>query len=468
MPRSEAAKIVADSIARGKTTRDGYGEVKAALACRYYESVDAQIADMTTFYGATDIYGKGSDWHSTRPKSAYNMTRAVTDELGQLYHRPIKREFTKETDANTWEEISGQFNATMANIDRYTFLSGMVAARPVVMPDGTLRWTFYDRSQIEYVPDALDPTAAHWLVVSFVHGENTIKHWWSATHYVRTVDDIVSYTEAEEKEYPGGAHRYGRIPLVIFRNSAAGRSFYEEPASDLVSANRTINHMTTCLNWTMNFQGSSILVQVGGDPSKVLAIGPNSRAGLPEGASLAFISPDPAIDATIGAINHNLMMLCKSRRIPEDAFLLQRQGESGVAIVARQAALEDYRQGRAELFRPHEQDLIVLSLQVYAVHSGRSRIMPTIDQPSISYEKAQRPMSDAILAELMWKKQNNLISGADILMAEDPTLSREDALLRIEENKRENMAASGMVEEPVFKEPVEPDEDDAEDVTNGE
>jgi len=136
-----------------------------------------------------------------------------------------------------------------------------------------------------------------------------------------------------------------------------------------------------------------------------------------------------------------------SRRIPENAIMAQQTGESGIKVVADSAALAEFVEERANLFRPWEREFIQLSLFTAAIHSGERLKLADVPMPSVSYTMPKKPMS--MEEGVAWDRSHRLglTTAVDELMEKEPSLTREEAEERIAKNTEYNRARSAA---PVF------------------
>lgn len=432
IPADRTARAVRDSLDRAKLVDDYAQALAAQLAIDYYEDVDAQERDLNDTY--EPLYDTESDWPN-EPKTCVNMTAAIVDGLSTLYHEPIRRKWNDMRWEKAWSAMRG-FESAMQDVDRYTLLSGLMAVRPIPLEGGGVRWALYTRPMVKVIPSPTDPVTPLSVELSWREssGEER-KHFWTATDFIDTLNDV-QVNSAREQD-----HGLGLIPLVFFRNTTARWEFFQgAPATDLVKANRTLNYLLTQLNGITEFQAASLLVTVLGD-EKPLKVGHRRRLNIPnKDGSAYFLSPNAALDAMVEVINLNVRLFLASRRIPEDSFLLTRQGESGVAIVARQGSLAEYRRRRINTFRPREQDLIRMALYVQERAVGRSLRLEDVEFPEIQYREPKLPMSAEDMTSWDMKIRHGVATPIDLLMDSNPEMTEDEARERWEANRKLNAA----------------------------
>ncbi len=433
-PRDQTEAAVVASLNRAEPIVDTERHEWATRAIEYYQSILRQEDHLKTAFAG--LYDESSNW-PTRPKACYNLTRAVVSSLATTYQDPVRRVWPsgQEQWGKAWGDVRG-FDRVMQDVDAYEFLTQTVGVRPIVMSDGKVKFAIYTSNQVDYFPEPTDPTEAQQINLSWKEGtgryQSTIRHLWTAREFMRLVNDEPSSGPG----LPNGPHDYGRIPIVWFRSEAPRWSFFGVPASDLIKANLTLNKLLTDLNWTVTWQTAGQAVIKGAAEDYVPKIGPGRYTKVDKDGSLEFANPNADIEKAIATINLNLHLFLASRRIPESAIMARQAGESGIALVAQASSLADWRKQRINAFRDSEAELIQLTLEVIALHKSGSKII--VPAPQLTYREFKSPMSTDEQATWDWKFQNGLATRVDYLMSEDPTLAKEDAQKKLEENDEVN------------------------------
>jgi len=376
------------------------------------------------YFGNQEIYiqknPEESDEHfEKRPKVWLNLTFAVTKAVCKLYSGKVKREVSID-----WgKELLKPLTRIMQNVDRFTFLTGTVAVRPIYQENGSIRYAIYTPNMIDVIPSENDPTlpeivVLHWGVVRGAKVER-IAHVWTAKEFIKLKNDKV----VERQENP-----YGRIPLVFFRNSEPLWDFWEVevPGAQIIKANEILNKLWTELIWTTIFQSHGQLIVKGAPPDFRPTFGPDTYIVMPENGDASFIKPDADINKMLDVINALLDSALMSLRIPEGAVRLKATTtKSGVALVAEQQSLIEWQKERAEFFRPLEKELIELALHVYATHTRKS--VPQNLEIIVDYPEPKEPLDREELLEWQFKFNNRVATPIDYILAKNPDLTREEA-----------------------------------------
>lgn len=434
---------ILDSIGWGSSTAKtsavshGNRAAEANRALKYYHSVTYQEQDLTTRYQS--MYAKKPERWVPRKKTVYNLTRAVADALSTLYSDPVVRRWSDDDSANdAWQAWQPDYlQSIMARVDAETFLTGMTAVRPfpVVVNDRFERIDLLVFAGGQVEPESSSGSARDLTALSVSWEEQrekgaiTVKQRWTGEQCVTYENDKAVKTEP---------NTYGFIPFVLFYNDLPVRGVVDYPATDLVEANLALNKLATDLNYTVAFQSAALLVTTGGKDTDS-EVGPSARMNLPIGASANFINPGADIAGIVNAINVNLNLFFSSRRIPETAIVASARDRSGVAIVAEQESLRDYRRRRVVSFRPAEQELCRMAMRIAGYH--QTGTLPEVDLPSITYRELTPPMAQDERDAWDWKVRNGLASPVAILMASDPTLTEDAARAIYQTNMGERMRA---------------------------
>lgn len=463
-PKSAAEALIRESLLKGKPTHDTARQESAALAIAYHDdNADgtAMSDDLTSHYASLyDGNATGLEKWKARPKVCFNLLRPIASALCGVHDDSVKYEWPKELDprgnwAAMFKEFQAEHVALMADAELYAFLGGTDGARPMVTADkGPLRYALYTGDQIEATADAIDPALPAQLVVSWTNSrgdsETVTKHHWTDAGFFKTVDDEPHMDEWEDAEYPGGAHPYGMIPIILIHNRLPRWSCFDLAPMDLVNINRAINKKATDLDWRMTLAGDVLFTNgYAGESAPVVGAGAWIDGG--EKGTAAFIGPDPRVRDAVATINEYLSKALMSHRIPENAIMARQSGESGIKVVADSAALTGFRKKRANTLRPKEMQLIRLALFIFAMHHGKC--VPRVEDvpfPSIGYTIPQQPMSADRRADWDRRIRLNIATPVDELLELEPSLSRPEAEERIRVNTEYN-AAAGLAKMPGFE-----------------
>ena len=146
-------------------------------------------------------------------------------------------------------------------------------------------------------------------------------------------------------------------------------------------------------------------------------------------------------------------MTLMTLRIPESTIrITSSTAKSGVAIIAEQTSLAEWHDKRAVQFQPYEEELIRLSLLVYAKHNGKT--FPEDVGIRIDYPQPEKPLVRDEILDWQFRFANYLATPIDFLRAKNPELSEEEAIEIFEKNKawfKENMEAITPAEEALLK-----------------
>jgi len=452
-PSSRAEQIVKSSARRAVNSETRERQRNAELALLYLEDYDEMVRDLEQSY--KHMHANPEKW-TKRPKVCFKIVEPIVDALCGLYRECPAYTF-KEKDKSWADEFAAwkdEHWSTMSDVDRFTLVSGVTACRPMVEQGQPLEIALYTGDQLDYDPKPSKPVKLGRLILSFrtslEEDMGLVEQLWSDTTYERLVNAEPKYSAAEQLAYPGGVHKYGRIPFVLFHNGKPRWTLMGEPITDLVAINRAVNRQMSDHHYRMILSGS-ILYTKGDLLEDQIKVGPDAHIKLSKDGEAGFIEADAQVAAQVESINLYLRMFLLSRRIPESAVAATQSGDSGIKIVAEQAALNDYRKDRASLFGPWERELIRMELFVNAIHSGKRVRWEDVPAPSIAYQLPQEPMS--LEQRTDWDRaiRIGLATAVDEMIARNPSMDRPAALKKVEDNIAETMRLQGLRPMPAFK-----------------
>lgn len=467
---SQAEAIIKASLMRGSPIVLAGDRVDdSRRAYNYYKSIRYQEADLRDRFD--EYYDNKGRWRK-QLKVKFNITKRITDTLSTLFDNPSTCKWDEPKFQKAWDEIQG-YNRTMQKVDRYTFLTGLVAVRPIWNEDEKkIEFAIYKNHQILLTPNPVNPSRISEACFIWKHGPNTLFDYWNAEEYISAIQEARESRPSIREILP---NPYGTIPASFFVNLEDEESPYGgEPAIDLVDANLALNKYWTNLHWIAELQAYSMLKLKNAPKDFVPKVGPGNYLQLDKEGDADYITPNPNLDQVLSVVNHNIDTLLASRNIPESTVRVKVAANSAAQVIAEQKPLADYRASRSEIFREPDQRLRALAVLVKLYHEKRSSYVleETLPYPAINYKEPDRPLTDEDRSEWDWKISHNLATEIDIIRARDPEISEDDALKLYEKNqefnaghgikkivKEEEIPLEEEEEEPKPPEPPKPEEE---------
>jgi len=383
-----------------------------------------------------------------RQKVWFNIVLPIVDVLARLYRKPAVR---------TIEGVSWAQNAieglqrTLQNVDEFTLLTGLVGVRPYWDEKRKrMRYFIYTPDMIDVVISPEDPTEPEVVILSWGvdDGERirSITHVWTDELFLKLVDG----KKTEETENP-----YRRIPLVFFRNKDPLYHFWDilPIGRGLVKANEILNKAFTELDWTVLLETHGQLVLKGAPQGYRPLVGPDTYLSVPADGDAKYINPNADIEKALEYVNSIVDATLMSLRIPESTIrITSSTAKSGIAIIAEQSSLAEWHEKRAVQFQSYEEELIELSLRVYATHSGKT--LPENVSIRIDYPQPEKPITKDEILDWQFRFANYLATPIDFLRAKNPELTEEEAIEIYEKNKawfKENIETVTPAEEAFLK-----------------
>ena len=258
---------------------------------------------------------------------------------------------------------------------------------------------------------------------------------WTDEEY-RLIDHRGNTISTEENPYR-------TIPFVSVWNSPPTGSFWQNGADDLMMAQDAINQRLSDIFYVARFQGFGLGYVKGKGTSTEdldnLIVGPGSMMTLPEDGEVGFASPQAPIMDSLEAIDRLMKWAAVSNGLSASSVSTAVTQESGVAKVAGNAALEEMRRDDIANFARVEDQLFKMWRVIWNYHNpGRPMSDSAVVQVSFYDPK---PTIDPYDQWRIWqeKMQAGLISPIDILIAENPDLTREAAKKKFDRIREELM-----------------------------
>jgi hypothetical protein len=176
-----------------------------------------------------------------------------------------------------------------------------------------------------------------------------------------------------------------------------------------------------------------------------------------ENAEIGTVDIQADIDKLWSVIQKRVTTVLSQHGISPENFTLSATPESGFALQISNMAKLEARQTQLPLYRMYEQQLFDLTRIVWNHHNPGNPIDVkakfAIDFGEVSFPKS--PQEEQ--TEFTFKKQHNVLTPIDLIMKENPDLTKEQAVEVFNENKRFNDANIAQV---AITSPQQPGEGD--------
>ena len=363
-----------------------------------------------------------------------NISKRVIDRVSLVYMTPPIRTYTKE-------DIDLYFiekDLKLQRLERITNLLDAVLLKPCwrTKEDGSgcIEYDIISDYEPIFGDDPLKPEAIVYPITSKATVLDSTPDLWVYWDRENTFTfDDTGRTYAED-DNPDMINPYGVLPFVeCFREGKPEFSYLDTNASkDLIATNLAINVAETNKNANVMFQSFGYLfVNGAGIDKDTMQIGQDKINYLGVDGSISIVSPPNAIPALDESIQSSYKMLAQNYHLPI-SFVEGTTASSGVALKMRNIELTDDRKSDVTRWRDIEYKLFDLERLMIAVELGQD----AGDLEDVDFSESVEVLNDQEQRDKWdWELDKGIIDLADILMAKNPDLNREEAEELLAEKK---------------------------------
>ena len=363
-----------------------------------------------------------------------NISKRVIDRVSLVYMTPPIRTYTKE-------DIDLYFiekDLKLQRLERITNLLDAVLLKPCwrTKEDGSgcIEYDIISDYEPIFGDDPLKPEAIVYPITSKATVLDSTPDLWVYWDRENTFTfDDTGRTYAED-DNPDMINPYGVLPFVeCFREGKPEFSYLDTNASkDLIATNLSINVAETNKNANVMFQSFGYLfVNGAGIDKDTMQIGQDKINYLGVDGSISIVSPPNAIPALHESIQSSYKMLAQNYHLPI-SFVEGTTASSGVALKMRNIELTDERKSDVTRWRDIEYKLFDLERLMIAVEVGQD----AGDLEDVDFSESVEVLNDQEQRDKWdWELDKGIIDLADILMAKNPDLNREEAEELLAEKK---------------------------------
>ena len=365
-----------------------------------------------------------------------NVTKRVIDRISLVYMTPPKRLYTRE-------DIPDLFvnkDLKLQRLERVTNLLDGVLFKPCWRLDAEGKGSIEYDIIWDYEPiwfedaDPLKPSAIIYPIskkASVMDITPELWAYWDSENHFTFDSDGKQYTQDDNPEM---INPYGRLPFVeCYREGKPEMDYLDTNAcNDLIATNLEINVAETNKAANVMFQSFGYLfVNGAGIDKDTMQIGQDKINYLGVDGTISIVSPPNAIPALDESIKSSYKMLAQNYHLPT-TFVEGTTAESGISIRLRGQELSDDRKSDITRWRNIEYELFELEQLIIAVELGQD----AGDLEDVDFSESVEILSPQEQREKWeWELSHNLIDKADILMQQNPDLTREEAEELLAEKK---------------------------------
>ena len=361
------------------------------------------------------------------PLGNVNITKRVIDRVSLVYMTPPTRTYSNEETPEYFLEK----DLKLQRLERMTNLLDGVLLKPCwrIKPDGTgcIEYDIIMDYEPLFDDDPLKPYAIVYPIAqkaSVLDSSPEQFVYWDAENTFVFDKDGKQYTSDDN---PDMVNPYGVLPFIeCFRDGKPETDYMDTNASiDLIKTNLAINVAETNKNANIMFQSFGYLfVNGSGIDKDSMIIGQDKINYLGIDGTISIVSPPNAVPALDESIQSSYKMLAQNYHLPT-SFVEGTTAASGVALKMRNLELTDNRKSDVIRWRDIEHKLFELERLMIAVEQGKD----AGDLEDVDYSESVEVLNDKEQREKWdWELSHGLIDKADILMQQNPDLTREEAL----------------------------------------
>ena len=370
------------------------------------------------------------------PIGNVNITKRVIDRISLVYMTPPIRLYSNEDTPDYFKEK----DLKLQRLERMTNLLDGVLVKPCwrIKDDGTgcIEYDIIMDYEPLFDTDPLNPYAIVYPIAqkaSVLDGTPEQFVYWDAENTFVFDQNGKQYTSDDN---PDMVNPYGVLPFVeCFRDGKPETDYLDTNASrDLIQTNLSMNVAETNKNANIMFQSFGYLfVNGAGIDKDTMQIGQDKINYLGVDGSISIVSPPNAVPALDESIQSSYKMLAQNYHLPI-SFVEGSTASSGVALKMRNLELTDNRKSDVIRWKDIEYKLFELERLMIAVEQGKD----AGDLEDVDYSESTEVLNNQEQRDKWeWELSKGLIDLADILMQQNPDLTREEAEAQLEERKKE-------------------------------
>jgi hypothetical protein len=412
------------------------------------------------YYGFQEQYikryrGEKIEDYIDKDKPTFNYTKAIIDEyVNGVFGKPVVFDFAEKPYQKVWDSIFTPY--TFQKILPFFMKTQRVAEVSktcLVM----IRWnkeeqrTYFEDVRGEFVhflPKPDNPKEIGTVIISYLFDTGNpdpekkimkrVEAWNSELWEIWLHNPALG----EQRLMASGENPYGFIPGEIFVPQEDDNTFYGlSNIDDIVKVNEVYNNLWVALVQICVMQSFSILfVKSEGDIQ--FTISPKKFLKLPQTleAEAEYLTPNPKIEEVEAVLVNLKNELQNISRVPSEVMSSAKgiTPESGYALRIKRIPIEEEWEKRRMSYGPSVKNLAKKAVVVDTYQRSASIVPMENIHLAVDFTDTTPPLApqEQILTDEQHMRYN-LITPVDLAMRSDPTLTREEARIKIERNRKE-------------------------------
>lgn len=403
--------------------------------------------------------GEDEEDYKDKDKPTFNYVKLIVDEyVSGVFGKPVSVEFEEQDHTNRWNEIIDPVSFSnqlpfMKKVQKISEISE--TALVMVRYNEQRKMPFFEDIRGEFVsflPKEDNPKEVGTLIISYLYDTGIPDPTKRFMERIEIWDQekwqiwIYSASMKKREMIAGDVNPYGVIPAVGFKPEEDDNTFYGRSSTrDIVTINETYNNLWTALMRISVYQSFSLLV-VQSENEIEIKVAPTRFIRLPqtEKGEVKYVTPAAKIEDVRKVLLSLKEDLQDFSRVPGSVFSSRSTGgaaQSGYALKIKRIPIEQVWESRRLSFGPAYEDLVSLTLHVDAVHAGKNPgdLFLFENRPSIAFSSTTPGLSpQEQLIQDQFDLRYNLQTPVDLMIRKYPSMTRDDALERLQKNTEEN------------------------------
>lgn len=398
--------------------------------------------------------GEKNKEYEDKDKPTFNYTRAVVNEyINGVFAKPVKFKFENTTYQVAWDAVVNPLTffkivPFFGKCQRIAEVSNTCLV--MIRYDEELKRPYFEDIRgefVRFIPKEGKPKEVGTLIISYHYDTGDPDPEKRILKRVEVWDDkrweIWLYSPAlkEEKLAASGVNPYGFIPAEKLCPEEDDNTFYGlTNVGDIVKVNEVYNNLWTALIRTSVFQSFSVLV-IKSENEITVEVAPTRLLKLDESVDgdAKYITPDPKIAEVAQVLGDLKSELQNLARVPQEVMSSAKAltPDSGYALRIKRIPVEQEWEKRRMSYGPSIKSLAQKTVMVDAAQKG-GKIPKENVKVDVDFTSTIPPLApqEQILTDEQHLRYN-LITPVDLMIREDPTLTRDEARKRIENNRKE-------------------------------
>jgi hypothetical protein len=352
-------------------------------------------------------------------------------------------------------------NATLIQVNRYTNLLNKIAVMPKWYETGkAIEYVILTPDKVMVLQDPDSPQHINAILYALDPLQDTIGYTARADRYMMITDEEwaeVKISRGQPEIVKSDKNPYGFIPVAWFQNSLPIDGFWIDKGNPIVEANEHYNVYKTLEKLAITYQMYSTLVTIDIPAEAQIPWGVRAVLNLSGDQNnpnvrpdAKYITPDPKLTEVSTIIEGEIDQMAGYAGLSKEAYRNEVNSfTSGYHLeLSKQEVINN-----AELEKPFYTkgltDLLTMACRIYT-HHNPTNTLESVTDFAIDYkpiEFKRNPME--VWQVRILEKQNGIKSNVDFVMEDNPDLTRDEAIQRLQQVEADKTEIGGFTTAPL-------------------